>query len=262
VPPDMEVDRSDWAYVADVPAPLPVVVAGWQPDPTGELRLPPLPGAAVPTEVVHRAGLVPRYGEEGVLVDLTYAERLVPFPLPGAVTSQVWLSSAAPASIVDDLREVGLRPLREVSLADRLDQLRAEGSAVSGRFHAVVALVGLLLAAGVVLVDSARDRPARAAELAALRAQGVDLQVVRAVGYGGLATVVALATVVGVGAGIAGATIARLLSPGFVDGWTVLPTAGLNVWPVAAAVGATAVVLGAVVVVAGAALVRRTREQP
>ena len=262
VPKDVEVDRSDWAYVADIPAPLPALVAGWRPEPTEEVRLPPLPGAAVPTEVVRSAALVPRHGKEGVLVDLTYAERLVPFPLAGAVTPQVWLSATAPASIVDDLREVGLRPLREESLSERLAQLRAEGNAVGGRFQALVALVGLLLAAGVVLVDAARDRPGRAAELAALRAQGVRLKVVRAVGYGGLAAVVAAATVVGVVAGLAGAVIARVLSPGFVDGWTVLPTAGLHPYPILAAVGATAAVLGAVVVVAGAALVRRTRELP
>jgi putative ABC transport system permease protein len=261
-PKGVPVDRSDWAYVADTPAPLPVVVAGWQPDSTAEVRLPPLPGASVPTEIVRTASLVPRYGKVGALVDLTYADRLVPFPLVGGSTSQVWLSSSAPASIVDDLREVGLTPLRQESLSDRLAQLHAQGNAVGGRFQAVVAVVGLLLAAGVVLVDASRDRPVRAAELAALRAQGVSLRIVRAVGYGGLAAVVATAIVVGVLAGLAGAAIGRILSPGFVDGWDILPTVSLHPYPVAAAAGATAAVLGAVVFAAGAALVRRTRERP
>ncbi|MEQ7009688.1 hypothetical protein ABN028_26290 [Actinopolymorpha sp. B17G11] len=260
-PKGVPVDRSDWAYVADTPAPLPVVVAGWRPDSTAEVRLPPLPGASVPTEVVRTASLVPRHGKVGALVDLTYADRLVPFPLVGGSTSQVWLSSTAPASIVDDLREVGLTPLREESLSDRLSQLHAQGNAVSGRFQAAVAVVGLLLAAGVVLVDASRDRPVRAAELAALRAQGVNLRIVRAVGYGGLAAVVATAIVVGVLAGLAGAAIGRILSPGFVDGWDILPTVSLHPYPVVAAAGATAAVLGAVVFAAGAALVRRTRER-
>ena len=261
VPKDVEVDRSDWAFVADTPVPLPVIVAGWRPEPTEEVRLPPLPGAAVPTEIVQRASLVPRHGKVGALVDLTYAERMVPFPLAGSFTPQVWLSASAPASIVDELRKVGLTPLRQESLSDRLSQLQAQGTAVGGRFQAAVALVGLLLAAGVVLVDAARDRPARAAELAALRVQGVGLRTIRAVGYGGLAAVVATAIVVGVVAGIAGAALARMLSPGFVDGWTVLPTVSVHPYPVAAAAGATAVVLGVVVLAAGAALIRVTRER-
>lgn len=260
VPRGKEVDLSGWAYVADTPAPLPVVAAGWQPDTTAELRVHPLPGAAVPAAIVGNAKLIPRYGAEGVLVDLTYADRLVPFPLQSGVTPQVWLSADAPPSIVDELAKAGLRPLRTESLSERLYQLRSEGTAVTERFQLLVALVGLLLAAGAVLVDAARDQTVRAAEFAALRAQGVKLWDVRAVGYGGVAALVAAGAVVGVGAGLAGAAIARRLSLGFIDGWTVLPPAAMQTSPVLVATVTTTVVLGAVVVVAGAALLRRTRE--
>ncbi len=260
--PDVPLERSDWAFVADTPMPMPALVSGWRPEPIDEVRMVPLPGAAVPSEVSRTATLVPRHGKVGAMVDLTYAERSVPFALPGSGIPEVWLSPTAPASIVDDLRKAGLTPLRQESLSDRLAQLRAEGTAVGERFHVAVALVGLLLAAGAVLVDATRERPSRAAELSALRTQGVDAKVVRTVGYGGLAAVAGTATIVGLAAGLAGAGIDRVLYPGFVDGWNVLPTESLRAFPVLAAAVITTAVLGAVVLTAGAALVRRTQVKP
>jgi hypothetical protein len=257
--PEVPLERSDWAFVVDTPVTLPVLTAGWRPDPVGELRVPALPGAAVPAEVVRRASLVPRHEKVGTIADLTYAERLVPFSLAGSGTPQVWLSPTAPASIVDELREAGVSTLRVESLADRLEHLRAEGTAVGGRLQAVVALVGLLLAAGAVLVDAERERPSRGMELAALRAQGVPARVIRGVGYGGPAALVVTATVVGLVGGLIGAAIARVSYPGFVDGWAVLPTASAGPIPVLLAAGVCAVVLGAVVVAAGAAQWRTTR---
>lgn len=260
--PEVPLERSDWAFVVDTPVMLPVLTAGWRPDPVGELRVPPLPGAAVPAEVVRTARLVPRHEKVGTIADLTYAERLVPFSLPGAGTPQVWLSPNAPASIVDELREVGISTLRVESLAERLDHLRAEGTAVGGRLQAVVALVGLLLAAGAVLVDAERERPTRGAELAALRAQGVPARMIRAIGYGGPAALVGTATVVGLVGGLVGAAIARVSYPGFVDGWTVLPTASAGPIPVLLAALVSAAALGAVVVAAGAAQWRTTQGRP
>lgn len=260
-PDDVLLNQSDWAFVADTPAPLPVVAAGWQPDPAEEARLAPLPGAAVPLDVVGTASLVPRYGATGVLADLEYAERLVPFAIDGG-TPQVWLSADAPASILADLQKAGLTPLREDKLSDRIDWLRSEGSAVGVRFQAVVALIGLLLTAGAVLTNAARERPGRAAELGALRTQGLRAPIVATVGYLGLGGMLAAAAVVGLLAGLVGAGIARVLYPGFVDGWSVLATAPPRAYPVGVAAAAAVVVFGAVVIATGAALVRRTRGGP
>jgi hypothetical protein len=259
LPPEPELGRDGWVFVVDAPAPVPVVTAGWRPDPVGETRLAPLPGAAVPVEVVGTAALLPWVGEYGAVVDLEYAARLVPFEVPGG-TPQVWLSASASPSIVDDLRAAGLVPLREESLPANLDRLSAEGSAVGVRFQAVVALVGLVLAAGAVAVLSAQERAGRAAELAALRAQGVAAAVVRAVGYGGVAVMTGAAVLVGLVAGLVGAAIARLLHPGFIDGWSVLPTAPPHPLPVAAGLAAAVLVLGAAATAAAVGLIRRTRE--
>ncbi|HEY8472311.1 MAG TPA: hypothetical protein VIL37_06690 [Natronosporangium sp.] len=258
-PPAVETAlvRDLWAFVLDAPAPLPVLAAGWLPRPSDELRIAPLVGAAVPVEIAATARLLPMLGETGLLVDLEYAQRSLPFPAPGA-TPQVWLSADAPSSIVDDLRAAGLRPVRVDSLDVRLDRLRAEGSAVAVRFQTAIAGVGLVLAAGAVLLLAASERPGWASELAALRAQGVGRRVVRLVGYGGLAAVTGAATAVGLLAGVVGALIARLLHPGFVDGWAVLPAASLRPFPVGGAVVATGLVLGTVVLAAAVALVRRT----
>ncbi|GAA5013972.1 hypothetical protein [Actinopolymorpha pittospori] len=258
IPEGVSLNRNDWAFVADTPVRLPALIAGWSPDPTDETRLVPLPGAAVPAQIVRSASLIPRHGSMGTIVDLSYAERLVPFSLSGG-QPQVWLAADAPSSIVSDLRAHGVAPVREESLSDRLDELRAEGSAVGERFQAAVALVGLLLAAGAVLIDAARERPGRAVELAALRTQGVDAKVVRAVGYGGLGALVGTAALVGLAAGIGGAAIDRILYPGFVDGWSVLPTADASVVPVLAAAVAAIALLGTVVVASGSALVRQAR---
>jgi putative ABC transport system permease protein len=245
-PPEVPMNRDNRVFVVDTPARLPALTAGWQRSSTDELRLSPLVGPSVPAEIVGTAALVPLLGPAGIVVDLEYAERLVPSPLPGG-TSQVWLSPAAPPSIVDDLRRAGLIPLREESLAGRVDGLAAEGSAVATRFQAAVAVVGLLLAAGAVLVLAAQERTGWSAELAALRRQGIAASVVRVVGWGGPAALTGSATLVGLAAGLVGAVIARGLHPGFVDGWAVLPAAPLRPYPVAGALLLAVVVLGGAV---------------
>jgi hypothetical protein len=245
-PSNLAVNQDEWVFVLDTPARLPALAAGWRRSSTDELRLAPLFGSAVPAEVVDTAALVPLLGESGVVVDLEYAERLVPSLFPGG-SAQVWLSPDAPPSIVDDLRRAGLEPLREESLGGQVDRLAAEGSAVATRFQAGVAVVGLLLAAGAVLVLAAQERAGWTAELGALRAQGVAVRVVRVVGWSGPAALTGAATLVGVLAGVVGAVIARGMYPGFVDGWEVLPAAGLRPLPVAGALALAVAVLGGTV---------------
>src|SRR5690606_9976584 len=133
------------------------------------------------------------------------------------------------------------------------------GSAVAVRFQAAVSVIGLLLAAGVVLVAAAQQRSGHAAELAALRVQGVSARVVRAVGYSEALAVVAAATVVGVVAGVAGAAVARVLHPGFVDGWRLLPPSNPGPIPVVAAGALAFVVLGVAGVAAAVSLLRSAR---
>jgi putative ABC transport system permease protein len=256
--PDSDLNLDHWAFIVDSPLPLPALVSRWRPEPAEEARLVPLAGAAVPVRLLPNASLLPRSGTVGAVVDLEYAERLVPFAVGGG-TAQVWLSPEAPPSIVDELRVAGLRPVREESLSGAAARLRAEGSPVGGRFQLVVALLGLLLAAGAVIALAAEERSARVAELAALRAQGVPDRVVRAASYGGLAALVGAAVLIGLIAGLIGVVIGRLLDPGFVDGWSVLPAAPLHPYPIILAVAAAVLVLGSAVLAASAGVARRVR---
>ena len=215
----------------------------------------------MPVSEALTARLVPGGGATGVLVDLEYAQRLQPAAtlVPG---TEVWLSPSAPAAVVDELRRAGLRLLDEESLSDRRAALAAEGGAVATRLQAVVAVICLLLAAGVVLVFSAQEQAGRAAELAALRVQGLNAKAVRAAGYGVVLSVVAGAAVVGLVAGVAGAVLSRPLRPGFADGWRLLPSPPLPVYPVAGAYLGAVVVLAAAGVVAATLLLRQARRLP
>jgi len=256
--PQRLLDSVHQAFVVDAPVPLPVVTAGWAPPLAGEDRFAPLSGAAVPVTVVGTASLLPVYARPAVLVDLEYAQRLAPLPAGGSI-AQVWLAEDAPASIVEDLRQAGVAPVRQESLADAAARLSSEGSAVGGRFQTVVALVGLLLAAGALVVFARHEQASRSGELVSLRRQGLGNGGVRAVGYGGLAAVAAAAVLVGLLAGVVGAVIGRVLHPGFIDGWDLLAPPGYRPLPVAAAAGLALVLFGGVVAVTAAGFVRGIR---
>lgn len=254
--PGGRADQADQAFVADTPAPLPAVAAGWQPDPVREVRLAPLAGIDVPLHVASRTDLLPRLGATGVLTDLENAQRLD--PSAAGSTGQVWLTSSAPDSIVDDLRAAGLTPLRQDSLAERRDRLDAQGGTVGARFQAAVAVLGLLLVAGALLVHAAQGRRGQVAELAALRIQGVGRATARAAAYGAPATVIGAASLVGVVVGGGGAALARRLHPGFVDGWAELPAAAMRPAAVLAVAALVAIALGGVAAFDGLGTARRT----
>src|SRR5690606_5203006 len=145
--------RADRVSFMDAPLPIPVVSANWERDPFTEARLTPLSGEPLPVTEVATASLMPRGRDEGVLVDLEYADRLRD---DGSVVTgaEVWLSASAPATIVDELRGAGLTPLNETSLSQHRERLAAQGNAVAARFQIMVALICLLLAGGVVVVLS------------------------------------------------------------------------------------------------------------
>src|SRR5207248_1872253 len=114
--------------------------------------------------------LLPVLGGSGVLVDLESAVRGA--GTGGADgTAQVWLSAAAPPSIVDRLRAAGLMVLGEDSVTGRQDRLDRQSTAATQRFQLLTAALGLLLAAAAVWVAAAVERGPRAGELVDLRAQ-------------------------------------------------------------------------------------------
>jgi len=188
------------AYPVDAAVPVPIAVAGALPRPRqlGDQRVRLFGGAAVPV-VVRPVPVLPRAGTDGVLVDLEYADRVVPDAGTGDVF-QVWLAPGADRAVIDRLAASGVTMTAEDSVAGAEARIARQAPATASRFGLLAAAFAVLLAAGAVGVLSAVERGPRRAELAGLRAQGLSARAVRRVARLGTLAVVAVGLVVGVAA--------------------------------------------------------------
>jgi hypothetical protein len=207
--------------VADTPLPLPAVGIG-RATASGRvggqlLRL--FGGDPAPVRPATASALLPRLGTDGLIVDLEYADRLL---LGVAGTQQVWLARDAPATVVDRLGAEGLRIVSSDTLDAAIARYSAQGSAAVLRLYLIVAVAGLLMAAGAVLLVAAVDRPARVAEMAALRLQGIPARAVTRSVVLGYAVVVAVAVLLGVAAAVVARWISGAGLPLFDDRWDLL----------------------------------------
>ena len=160
----------------DAPYPLPVVSTAAL---TSGPSMTGLDGRQVPIILASQVRGLPRLGTNGGMVDLEYADRLAADP-GQAEAPEVWLGSAAPADVVARLSQQGLVITRDVRVDTLRRQLDEQGPALALRFYLLVGFMAIVLAAGGLALVAAVDRRPRAAELAALRAQGVDYPTVRA----------------------------------------------------------------------------------
>lgn len=181
-----------------------------------------------------------------MLVDLEYADRLAIETTPTGA-GQVWLSSTAPADVVPRLRAQGLVIVDDVPAARVRRQLDALGPALALWFYALAAGLATALAAGVLLLAATVDRARHVEDLSALRHQGLPPDALRQATLWTYPALAAVATVAGIGIGLAGWGL---------TGWA-LPLAGLGPvplplpgWPRAAVV----TVLGTSVMLALAAV--------
>jgi hypothetical protein len=253
-------DRSTEVYPVDAPVPLPVVRTG---DPprigSGDRRLRLFGGDPVPVRHVAVTPTMPRVPASGYLVDLEYADRVAAGSGLGDVP-EVWLAADAPADIVTRLTAQGLTIVDDETVAGAADRLNREGPPAALRFQVIAGLIGLLLAAGAFTVVATVERPERAAELGALRVQGLPPRAVRAVAYGGYAGLALAAVLLGAAASALAQAVTRRPVPLFIDGWGVLPVAiGPQPLPVLAALAVGVLVAGAAGVAAAARLVRAIR---
>jgi hypothetical protein len=236
--------RCDTGVLAvDTPVPVVAVLAGAEQAATmlGDPRIALFDAAAVPVSAARTVPALPRLGARGALVDLESADRAA----GGGGTSalEVWLTGDAPASIVDRLRAGGVTVRGERTTATEQARLAGQGPAVAQRFQIVAAVIGLLLASAVMALGAAVDRQWRAAELGALRRQGIPRRIVRAASTAEYTAMVCAAVASGAIASLATQLVAEVKMPVFSDGWRVLPVPGLvRPVPVAVAgVGALAV---------------------
>ena len=245
-------------FVVDAPVPLPVLTAGELPTPelAGDTRL-RLASQDVPARPVATARLLPLLGRSGSLVDLEYLDRLLPNADHDAM--QVWLTADAGDALVGRLREGGLTVLSDETPDKVSARYGNQGPALGLRFQLLVALLGALLAAGAVTVVAAVESPARAAELAALRGQGVRPRTVRAVALTGHLALVGVALVAGVVAAVVADAATRTAGTMFADGFNLLPVPDPGPLGLGLALAVPIVLIGGAAAIAGAALTRAVR---
>jgi hypothetical protein len=245
-----------WIHPADRPDRLPVAATVPMP---GDAQLIGLDARSTPvTEVARLAGM-PRLGSNGVLVDLEYADRAASDG--GTATGeQVWLGPAAPPDVVARLLAQGVVVTGDSGVARLRAWLDGQGPALALWFYPLAGGLGMLLAAGASALVAAVDRDRRAADLWALRVQGMSRSVAGRAGLWGYLVVVLCAAVVGLLAAAVAWAVAGPDLPMFVDRTVPWPP---PVWPHPGAVlwswaGALALLIG-VAVAAGYDLRRRVR---
>jgi hypothetical protein len=193
------------------PRPVPLIAGGGPPPVLA------VSGVAAPWEAVGRVRLVTGAGPRGALVDLEYAE-LAGYLQGLARRPQVWLAAGTPAGMVDRLRDAGLTVLGDRNLAAERDRQERHGPALALRFYLVVAVAAVALGLGGVAVVASTERAGLAAQLRALRVQGVPAGIVWRVGFGGHAALTALAAAVGTAAAGLAWAVGRATLPLFSDG--------------------------------------------
>jgi hypothetical protein len=239
-----------FAEPADVPLPVPVATAGRP----SLLKLPGLDAVDMPVRVVSHLPVVPGVGAPATLIDLDYADRM---STDGTQSEhpQVWLGPNAPADVLDRLRAQGLVITGETSAARVRRQLDEQGPALALWFYAMVAVLAVALAAGVLILAEAVDRARRVEDLTALRDQGLGRAALRRATLWTYPVLVALAVPLGMG-------IALLAWR--ITGWA-LPLAGIHPlpfplpgWPRPLVVLSAAVLVFAALAFVAALAARRT----
>ncbi|BCJ34576.1 hypothetical protein Athai_20790 [Actinocatenispora thailandica] len=193
----------------DAPYPLPAVSTGRIGRHRGRTAGPGLYGLDQPYRIVARAETVPAI-RNGLLVDLTYADRSAPdgSALETPMRYQVWAAPGAPAGLRSRLSAAGLTITGTDTLAAHRARLARQGPALALRLYLVAAFVALLLAAAAILVTAhLTARPLRY-ELAALRVAGLSRRLLRRAGWREYALLLGTGVLVGAFAGGVGAALA------------------------------------------------------
>jgi hypothetical protein len=183
----------------------------------------------VESRQVQSLSLLPRLGQQGVLVDLRYLEQTL---IGESVreNTEIWLGPAAPADAADQFRGLGLAVVDETGVAATEAALARQGPALALQFHLAAAIFGVLLALGGLGLVAAVDRRARAADLRALRIQGLRRRMMRRAALWGYLSTVVLAALAGLAAALVAWTAAGDHLPIFTDTSSVLTPPRWPAW--------------------------------
>jgi putative ABC transport system permease protein len=246
--------------VADIPSPLPAIVAG--PSATSGHSLfvgNGLDGSPVQMRVLAALPWVPAAPSNGVIVDRQYAELEAGGNLSVA-SQQVWLAPGALPLIRPKLLASGVRILSVSSIATVSAQLRRQGPALASALFLSDAAAAALLAAGAAILGLYASARRRRYEYAAMEASGVRRRTLRSALLIELAVVLGFGVLVGSATGLTAARFVLRSVPEFTSTPTE-PT--LNyvaaAGPVTSLLGVAAALLVLAAVLSSLALIRGVR---
>ncbi|MEV6526958.1 FtsX-like permease family protein [Longispora sp. NPDC051575] len=172
---------------ADMPDRLPTVLAGDTPDADRKadaFSILALGANPQQFDVVQRAGLAPRVGEHGILLDVRAevwsAAVDANLSASNSVSYEVWVAPDAPATLRAALGAAGVQVVEVQSRATRLERLGRAAPALALWLYLAAGVLAVLLAVGAVLLNAYIGVRARQYELAALRIAGLPAKTLRA----------------------------------------------------------------------------------
>ncbi|GIG58408.1 hypothetical protein Lfu02_27800 [Longispora fulva] len=199
----------------DLPDRLPAVLAGATPDANrkgDEFSIVALGANPQPFDVAQRAGLAPRVGEHGILVDLRAevwtAAVDANLSASSSVSYEVWVAAGAPDTLRAALAAAGVQVVEVQSRDTRLERLSRAAPALALWLYLAAGVLAVLLAVGAVLLNAYIGVRARQYELVALRIAGLPAGTLRAGVRREYATLLGVPLVVG---GVVGLLSAGLM---------------------------------------------------
>jgi hypothetical protein len=171
----------------------------------------------LPVDGLRTAVVLPRLGQQGVVADLTIAERAMTGPEAVGVQHQVWLSPTAASDVLDRLHRAGIVVVATDTVAAHRAVLERTGPAYADTVFLLAALAATILAIGGAVLAALVTARRRSYELAALEAVGVRPRTLRWASALEQGLLIGRGVLFGVASGIAGSAMALPSTPIFVD---------------------------------------------
>jgi ABC-type antimicrobial peptide transport system permease subunit len=202
---------------------------------------------------------LPLIGNRGAIVDYAVAQRAITSS-ESEVTFQVWLASSASPTILQRLRNDGVRIGSVATSAARLGVLDHSGIALAYAVALVVSPIAALLALGTVTFVIVSDGRRRRREFASLVMTGVPLRTIRRTNALENALVLGVALIMGAIIGFVTDSLALSSLPQFVNGSGGLAISrSVPVTPFLCALGILALCLALAVELSTRSVMRVTR---
>jgi hypothetical protein len=215
----------------------------------------------LPDRVAATATVLPQLGTSGAYIDLPTVLRLAGGSGADAVP-QIWLRGDTPTSVMAKLRAAGLLVTSDTTVGSAVAGYERQAPFAALRFGLAIATIAMLVGAIALIALATVERPGRAAELAALRRDGLAARAASATALASYLWLVGVALVIG----LLAVVVARLLvgrNPTvFADRYSIPPAphASASGWLLVVLTMAMPLALAAGYVAVG--LVRASRRRP